>query len=137
LTNINDAPDEQEHPLKNWVKEGWQHFYFCLALHQILPLFPLILEYWFSGHVEAKSAALTAALYSIAIGLSSRNIALLGLGIVMGFLLSAVSGFLSVQPKLAFAETVSYSTIGVIFLLHTIERFNRHVVDGTWFLELY
>lgn len=101
MAGTENTRGEEELDLRNDVKGGWQDFLFCMALHLTLPLVPLGLEHWFSGHVEAKSVALTAALYAMAIALSSRNLAFLGL----------------------------------VFVLHALERFNRHVTDRMPFLE--
>ncbi|MTV41363.1 hypothetical protein [Duganella radicis] len=75
--------------------ECWQNFLACVALHMLLPLLPLLLERWFSGAIASKSASLTAALYSLAIALSSRHVALLGVGILFGFAFAATFGYLS------------------------------------------
>ena len=113
----------------------WQNFILCMSLHVTLPLLPLGLELWFSGKVEAKSATLTAALYAMAIGSSSRNIALFGIGIVASFFFSAAFGFLSTQSRLAGAHTVSYSVIAFLVICHTMERYRRHVTEGRPFFE--
>jgi hypothetical protein len=117
------------------ISDGWQNFIICVILHLGLPLLPIALEAWFAGQVEAKSAALTAALYSMAIGLSSRSVALFGFGILMCVLFSAAFGFLSRQSTLAGAEVASYLGILVIFIVHAVERYNRHVVDRIPFLK--
>ena len=135
MAGTENSRGEDEPDPRDDVKGGWQDFLFCIALHLTLPLLPLGLEHWFTGHIETKSVALTAALYAMAIGLSSRNLAFLGLGIVAGFICSAVFGFLSVQPELAHADTFAYAVILMVFVLHAIERFNRHVTDRVPFLE--
>jgi F0F1-type ATP synthase membrane subunit c/vacuolar-type H+-ATPase subunit K len=113
----------------------WQNFLFCFALHVTLPLLPLGIEFWFSGRVDEKSAVLTAAMYSIAIGLSSRNLALFGLGLIQGVIFSAAFGFLSKTPHLQSADIGAYCAIGFIMTVHVIERYNRHVIDQAPFLE--
>jgi hypothetical protein len=115
----------------------WQNFLVCIALHMLLPLLPLLLELWFAKTIEAKSAALTAALYSMAIGLSSRFIAILGAGFLFGFIFSAVFGYLSTEPIPALENslTASGAAIGFIFAVHIIERYFRHVRDEEEFFE--
>lgn len=115
--------------------DGWQNFLASLVLHLGLPLLPLLLEKWFSGGVEAKSAALTAALYSMAIGLSSRYVAVFGLGIALCIGFSAAFGFLARDPELMNAKIASYGAIGLVFVLHAGERFRRHVVRHQPFFE--
>jgi len=119
------------------IPSEWQNFLFCLALHVTLPLLPLGIEWWFSGAVGEKSAVLTAAMYSLAIGLSSRNIALFGLGLIQGLIFSAAFGFLAKNPHLNQADFASYIAIAIIMIVHIIERYNRHVVDQVPFLEFH
>lgn len=114
---------------------GWQNFLISLVLHLGLPLLPLLLEKWFSGGVEAKSAALTAALYSMAIGLSSRNVALFGFGVALSIVFSAAFGYLALDPGLMHAKDFSYGAIGSVFVLHAAERYRRHVVRRDPFFE--
>ncbi|RFP15076.1 hypothetical protein D0T23_13890 [Duganella sp. BJB475] len=101
----------------------------------LLPLLPLALELWFSGKIEAKSAALTAALYSIAIGLSSRNVAMFGAGVLLSFVFSAAFGFLSTQLPLEHARLFSCAAIAIVFGVHIIERYRRHVVNQREFFD--
>lgn len=113
---------------ENTIFDCWQNFLACIALHMLLPLLPLLLELWFAGKVEAKSAALTAALYSMAIGLSSQFIGLLGVGFAFGFVFSAVFGYLSTEPPgLEHALDASAAATLFMFVMHAIERYYLHV----------
>ena len=114
---------------------GWQNFLACLALHMMLPLLPLLLEWWFSGKIESKSAALTTALYLMAIGLSSRHVAMFSFCILLGFLFSAASGYLSTTAGLGYAKEISCVTIVFVFISHIIERYIRHVKKKRLFFE--
>ena len=117
------------------IPSEWQNFLFCVALHLTLPLMPLVIERWFTGQIEEKSAVLTAAMYSMALGLSSRNIAIFGMGLLAGILFSAAFGFLCQTNHLEKADSWSYTVIIAIMIFHAIERYNRHVVDQAPFLE--
>jgi F0F1-type ATP synthase membrane subunit c/vacuolar-type H+-ATPase subunit K len=119
------------------IPPEWQNFLFCCLLHVTLPLLPLGIEYWFSGQVDEKSAVLTAAMYSMAIGLSSRNLALFGFGLIQGVLFSAAFGFLAKTPHLQSANLGAYAAIVFIMAVHVAERYNRHVVDQAPFLEFH
>lgn len=85
----------------------WQNFLASVALHMLLPLLPLLLELWFAKQVEAKSAALTAALYSVAIGLSSQFRIVLSVGFLFGFTFSAAFGYLSTEPANGLANALA------------------------------
>lgn len=117
------------------IPSHWQTFLFCVALHFTLPLLPLMMERWFTGQIEERSAVLTAAMYSMAMGLSSRNIAILGLGLVQSVIFSAAFGFLSKTNYLERADFASYAAISSIMILHIAERYNRHVFEREPFLD--
>ena len=119
------------------IPQQWQNFLSCVVLHVALPLLPLVLEYWFSGKVDEKSAVLTAAMYSLAIGLSSRSLALFALCLMSGVLFSAAFGFLTKTPGLGQANFGAYVAIGTIMGVHVVERYNRHVIDQTPFLDFH
>ncbi|MQA39976.1 hypothetical protein [Rugamonas aquatica] len=78
---------------------------------------------------------LTAALYSIAIGLSSRNVAMFGAGVLLSFVFSAAFGFLSTQLPLKHARAFSCTAIAIVFGVHIIERYRRHIVNQREFFE--
>ncbi len=113
----------------------WQNFFMCVSLHLALPLLPLGLEKWITGHVDAKSAALTAAMYSLALGFSSKNLFIFALGVLQGVIFSAAFGALSKTPTLEYANNASYLAILLILTVHALERYNRHVFDKLPFLE--
>jgi hypothetical protein len=120
------------------IPSEWQNFLSCVVLHVTLPLLPLVLEYWFSGgKVDEKSAVLTAAMYSLAIGLSSRSLALFALCLMSGVFFSAAFGFLTKTPGLQQANFGAYVAIGTIMGVHIVERYNRHVIDQTPFLDFH
>jgi hypothetical protein len=117
------------------MSRPWQNFFVSLCLHIALPLLPLGLELWFSGAVQPKSAVLTAALYSMAIGISSQYIALFGLCILASFLFSAVFGFLSVHGNLNAADSLAYLMIAIFAAIYIRERYVRHVRRKIDFFE--
>jgi hypothetical protein len=130
-----DPTQRERPPGELGFADGLQNFFISLVLHLGFPLLPLLLEKWFSGAVEAKSAALTAALYSMAIGLSSRYVAVFGLGIALCIGFSAAFGHLARDPYLMNAKIASYGAIGLVFVLHAGERFRRHVIRRQPFFE--
>jgi hypothetical protein len=105
----------------------WQNFFVSLCLHIALPLLPLGLELWFSGGVQPKSAVLTAALYLMAIGISSQNMATFAGCVLLSLAFSAAFGFLSVSVELYAADTFAYIAIAVAAAVHANERYFRHV----------
>jgi len=113
------------------LPDEWGDFFTCILLHMLLPLLPLLIEAWLKGVPTESTAAITASMYSIAIGLSSRNKAMLGLCILISIIFSVVFGVVSASatPQLNDVRFFSGVSIFSVFLIHVFERYNRHVVD--------
>ncbi len=122
------------------LPDEWADFFTCMLLHMLLPLLPLLIEAWLKGSPTETTVAITASMYSIAIGLSSRNIAMLGFCIVISIIFSVVFGISSVSgatatPLLNDVKLYSGISIFFVFLIHCLERYNKHVVDCVPFWE--
>lgn len=113
------------------LPDEWGDFFTCILLHMLLPLLPLLIETWLKGLPTESTAAITASMYSIAIGLSSRNKAMLGLCILISIIFSVVFGIVSASTTPQLSNVRFYSGISMffVFLIHVFERYNRHVVD--------
>lgn len=110
----------------------------CLVLHLTLPLLPMLIEWWKNHSISEGTATLTASMYAITIGLSSRSPLLFGLGIIMSLLFSVAYGIaLSVDKGDGLDESTFASLTAIVFMLvfHALERYNRHAVDKTPFLD--
>ena len=131
----------------------WQQYIICVVLHLLLPLLPLLIEWWITGRVQMASLTLGASMYVIAIGLSSRNLVILILGLVWGIVLAVISGVASeaslhASTVLGQGEHLNSATNGnsfwwvsvvgmsSMFLFHLCERYNRHVAERAPFLEI-
>jgi len=119
------------------LPEEWGDFFTCILLHMLLPLLPLLIELWLKGAPTDGTSAITASMYSIAIGLSSRNKAMLGLCILISIIFSVVFGIVSASQTSQLSDVTLWSSISIfsVFLLHCFERYNRHVVDCIPFWE--
>jgi hypothetical protein len=124
-------------------------WYICLLAHLTLPLIPLLLELWIAKSVALESLYLVAAIYAVSISVSSRRGLGLLAGVVLGLVLCAGYGVLANQRVLAAAATTSAPQVNaalmqpgvmggrwfpaiailVVFILHAIERYKRHVND--------
>ena len=101
-----------------------------------LPLLPIIIEYWQNSMVSEKSLTLVAAMYTITIGISSRNMLLFGLAVVASFTYGVAYGMsVSQNSSLPLSGTLAFLGIIMIFIIHALERYNRHVVERAPFLE--
>lgn len=115
---------------------GWQDFLLSIFLHLTLPLIPLIVELWLTLTVTEKTMTLAATMYTITIGISSRNKALFGLAILLSIPIAIAFGYAVTEGNSVFAgEIISGGAILLMFVFHAGERYYRHVVDGQEFLR--
>lgn len=118
------------------LSREWQNFLLSIFLHLTLPLLPLILELWATQTVTEKTMTLAGSMYTIAIGVSSRNPALFGLAILLSILLAAAFGFAAAEgDPLPWSGYVSLGAIWVVFVFHICERYNRHISEKRPFLK--
>ncbi|MEC6822642.1 hypothetical protein VXS02_04250 [Photobacterium piscicola] len=114
------------------ISEETTEFVTCVILHMLVPLLPLILEAWKTkGEPTEVTLAITASMYAISIGLSSRNKATFSLCIFISILFSMAFGFIisSPQETLPLVKIGSLITILLVFVIHACERYNKHIVE--------
>ena len=108
-------------------------YFACLLLHLVLPLLPIALEFLNTGKVSSNSLTLMASFYAISIGLSSYYRTQFAMGIIVCIIFASIFGTISQGNTLAFSlfmtKVLAGGTIFAIFIVHAIERYNRHVVD--------
>jgi hypothetical protein len=120
----------------------WSSFIFLL----VLPWIPLFAEWGLTGDVRPSSWQIFAALDALGLGVSSRNEALFGLGVLLAILFSlAYGGILSMEnvdgaePGVGFNSEfwrlVTMIVSIAMFLAHLGERYNRHVYDEEPFFQ--
>lgn len=118
------------------MTQNWQHFLFSMFAQLMLPLAPLAIELWLTGNIGEQTYAISAAMYSIAIGVSTKNLGLLGLSIVVAVLFSALFGFLVSGNTAHYAiKDPAIFTILFFMVIHSFERFKRHVQQGELFID--
>lgn len=124
-------------PFKGLSPE-WEDFGLCMMFHLLLPLLPLAVEYFAVGKVTGPSVTMASAMYVIAVGSSSKSRLLFGICIVLCILFSVAYGLLHTSPSpSADQQAIRYSGVALtgIFLVHSLERYNRHVVNRTPYWE--
>jgi hypothetical protein len=129
------------------IPDPWQDYFICLAFHMILPLFPLGIEYFCTSTISEKTLDLTAAIYGVSIGGSSRSKLLFGSGVFVSIIFAIAFGIAIGQSSqssqavtnpmlpLPFTGILAGICIFLIFVVHAAERYNRHIVDRTPFWE--
>ncbi|MBS0420206.1 MAG: hypothetical protein JSR66_21025 [Proteobacteria bacterium] len=112
----------------------WQQFIFSLIAQLVLPLMPIFIEWCVTGGVDEKTLAISASMYCISIGVATKNLALLGISIVVAMLFSAVFGSLAAGNVPHFYVRIfSIITIVAFMAIHAIERYKRHIQAGELF----
>jgi len=103
-----------------------------------LPFLPLLFEMLFSSSnaVSQKSLILFSAMYALSIGLSSNSKLMFGFTIVISIFFSVAFGVVAGGGNsIPNSVTYSYFALFGIFIIHGIERYNRHVIDQTPFWD--
>jgi hypothetical protein len=109
----------------------WQEYITCIALHMVLPLLPLALEFSTKDSISAISATLAAAMYTISIGLSSKSKAIFSICFLLCIFYTYKYGSLQ-----SIADIKNHTDGGALwgifgaFLMHALERYNIHVADN-------
>ena len=118
------------------MNHNWQQFCFSLIAQLLLPLAPVAIEFWLTGDIGEQTITITAAMYSIAIGVSTKNLGILGLSIVVAVLYSSLFGF-SVSGNNAHFSVKAPAILTIIFfmIIHAAERYKRHVKQGELFMD--
>ncbi len=113
----------------------WENFWVSILLHLLLPLFPLAIELIQNGVISKNSLVLAASMYTISIGVSSRSRLMFAFTIAASVFYAFLYGIVSGQSTTTIAEPASLIGILATFIVHSGERYNRHVVDRAPFWE--
>lgn len=136
-----------------WIPDHWEHFGICVLAHLLLPLIPLLLELAIASKISAETLYLTASMYTLSVSMASSKIIGVIFGVVVGVVFSAFYGVLARDQVLFEAMEASSSTvllppnawiggvklpaitIGIVFVLHMIDRFRLHITERAPFFE--
>lgn len=118
------------------MSKGVQHFLFGVLVQLLLPLMPVGTEACLQGTVSDQTYAISAAMYTISVGVASKNLAMLGAGILTGMAFSSIFGFVVSGNTLKFPIAwPALITIACFAVVHGIERYARHVKGSELFLD--
>lgn len=118
------------------LPEEWQHFLLSLLYVSLLPLIPLVLEFWLKGNLSASSLTLATAIYSVTVGASSKNRLLFGVGILLAIVFSSVFGVVmnaTTPPK--GTEEACFVVLALLTVFNVFDRWNRHMADHEKFWD--
>lgn len=116
------------------LPEHVQQFLVSLIFVLLFPLMPLWVEGVVMGYISATSLILTGSIYLVSVGLVSRSPALMAFCALGGFMY-AFAYAAALHPHLGPhlprpADMTHGSGIVVVFVIHAIERYNRHWAEG-------
>lgn len=113
-----------------YYAKHWQEYILCVLFKLALPLLPLILEAWITGTLSVKSLMISAAIYAISIGNSSRNKLLFGISVMVSIVFSVCFGLVvgGGDNKLPpYGEQLAMVTIIVVFFTAAIEMYTTYI----------
>jgi hypothetical protein len=101
---------------------------------------PLGFEWAASTRISPSSLHLVASMYGMSIGTSSKDPLGFGIGVVVAIVFAAFFGFSMGEYPMNHASILDgwrlpLIAIGLVFLIHAGERYNRHVADLAPFWE--
>lgn len=115
----------------------WKHFGASLAFTTVLPLVPLLIEFWAEGEITAQSLTLATAIYAATVGVSSKNIVLLVITFFASIIFAAAFGDVmstGMIPDGCFVA--AFLSLIAITVVHVCERYIRHVAQGELFIQM-
>lgn len=118
------------------IPPRWQQLLICVLFHLFLPLLPLLIEWWKNSTVTGTSLTMAAAMYAIGIGGSSRNSLMFAVTIVLSIVFSIAFGMsLNAKNSLNGIFALAIGALIAVFVIHFLERYNRHIALGESFWE--
>lgn len=116
------------------TKDAIIHWIAGTALHLLLPLAPLFIEYTITNDIGVLSLTLSAAMYSVSTGLGSKNIAVFIISLLIFFFYSAIygahmMGSLSTNQKYKLDDEYALYTIIALLITNIVLKFIYHVIN--------
>lgn len=119
------------------ISPEWRHFGASLAFTIVLPLVPLLIEAWYENEITAQSLTLATAIYAATIGVSSKNVVLLAITLLVSVVYAVAFGRImgtgEIPDGCSAAAMLSLAGITVV---HVCERYIKHVAKGESFIQM-
>jgi len=116
----------------------WREFFCCALMLLLLPCLPLVAEWLFSPNgVDERSVFMFISMYSIGIGITSRNVFYFAVSVIVCLVYCVAYGALVAKSPHAYAcaGLTAKLVIGFMVLWHLLERYDRHVSSQEPFFE--
>ncbi|MGY3610869.1 MULTISPECIES: hypothetical protein [unclassified Bradyrhizobium] len=117
-----------------------QHFTVSIFAGVLFPVLPILAEFGLTNKVKPETLTLTAVVYAAAIGLVSRNQAILISSLFCSTVCAVIYGAAEsgLQSSVFFIKhgpTITAGTIYFYSACYIVERFGRHCIEYEPFLE--
>lgn len=118
----------------NWKK--WKDYLTCIIFHMSFPLLPLMIELLVNGTISPVNLLLATSMYCVTIGLSSVHTPVFALGLLACIIFAVGYGLgMKAEEDIGNFIGLAYASIGLIFVIHLVERFARHISgDEVYFI---
>lgn len=125
----------------------WGQYFISVGFLLLFPLVPLGLEWLFTSQVAAKSLTLASSMYALRIGSASRRLPFFVFAVFISIAQFTAFGYVvamdvirNINPEAVPATSgkliaLCYGCISLIFIIHAIERYRRHVIERAPFLD--
>ena len=131
-----------------------EQFGLSILLIIVIPLLPIIIECLIKGNCQGTNLTITAAIYSVTVLTTSKNLFFVVLSFIPCAILTSIHGVLIVKESQSFRinidparTTEGLQTVGILFdgnwvsiiaivtilgtiVLHTTERYSRHCLGN-------
>lgn len=119
------------------IPSEWRQFVASLTFTIVLPMVPLVIEAWYDREITAQSLTLATAIYAATIGVSSKNVVLLAITVLVSVTFAIAFGRImgtgEVPDGCAGAALLSLTAITVV---HVCERYIKHVGKRESFIQM-
>lgn len=119
------------------MPEEWDEYLNCLLFIFLVPFFPLLAEWAFTGGLEERSVFMFIAMYALGIGITSESKLYYSVSLIVGLVYCVAYGALCAKSPhgYAFAGWPAKVVIAAMVIWHAGERYNRHVFSREPFFE--
>lgn len=111
------------------------NFIAAVVFYQLVPLVPLWFEFYHTQDIKQDSYILCAAMYSFAIGFSSKHLGQLSVCFLLGLLLAGCYKGNTNVSALPLTHSLITLALALVFVVHLFERFKRHITNGELFFN--
>lgn len=109
----------------------FQEYIICALLQLFLPLLPILLEKWFTSSISIQSLMLSASIYSISVGSSSRYKLTFIVSIFISIIFAACYGISVANIEMIPTNGYNFALYSIVFLvfISLLERYVSYVID--------